>query len=102
MGKAQPVEQTDIKLKIKEAETCHSMGMIDEALVLYEQVLSLSSDQETDGNGDIRDKITKLRKELEIREEDENSGLRPEDITLFRKNLSMADDVPTSWTAPVL
>ncbi|MDH3878904.1 MAG: hypothetical protein OET18_13740, partial [Desulfobacterales bacterium] len=95
MSKAQPVEQPDIKLKIKEAETCHSMGMIDEALALYEQVLSLSSDQDVGGNGDIENKISGLREELALREVDENQGLRPEDITLFRKNLSLSDDVPT-------
>jgi type II secretory ATPase GspE/PulE/Tfp pilus assembly ATPase PilB-like protein len=95
MSKAQPVEQADIKMKIKEAETCHSMGMIDEALALYEQVLSLSSDQDVDGNGDIQNKISGLREELALREVDENQGLRPEDITLFKKNLSLTDDVPT-------
>jgi tetratricopeptide (TPR) repeat protein len=95
MSKAQPMEKTDIKLKIKEAETCHSMGMIDEALSLYEKVLSLSSDQEIDGNGDIRNKISELQKELELREMAETEGVSPEDITLFRKNLSLADDVPT-------
>jgi type II secretory ATPase GspE/PulE/Tfp pilus assembly ATPase PilB-like protein/tetratricopeptide (TPR) repeat protein len=95
MSKAQPVEQPDIKLKIKEAETCHSMGMIDEALALYEQVLSLSPDQDGNGNGDIKNKISGLRKELALREVDENQGLRPEDITLFKKNLSLSDDVPT-------
>jgi type II secretory ATPase GspE/PulE/Tfp pilus assembly ATPase PilB-like protein len=89
------VEQADIKMKIKEAETCHSMGMIDEALALYEQVLSLSSDQDVDGNGDIQNKISGLREELALREVDENQGLRPEDITLFKKNLSLTDDVPT-------
>jgi len=95
MSKAQPVEQTDIKLKIKEAETCHSMGMMDEALTLYEQVLSLSSDQDGDGTGDIRNKISGLRKELELREMAENQGLTAEDISLFRKKLSLHDDVPT-------
>ena len=30
----------DIETKIKEAETCHSMGMMAEALQVYEQVLS--------------------------------------------------------------
>jgi type II secretory ATPase GspE/PulE/Tfp pilus assembly ATPase PilB-like protein len=95
MSKAQPGEQPDIKLKIKEAETCHSMGMIDEALALYEQVLSLSSDQDVGSNGDIQNKINGLRKELALREVDENQGLRPEDITLFKKNLSLSDDVPT-------
>jgi type II secretory ATPase GspE/PulE/Tfp pilus assembly ATPase PilB-like protein len=95
MSKAQPLEQTDIKLKIKEAETCHSMGMIGEALSLYQQVLSLSSDQDVDGNGDIHNKIGQLRKELELREMAENQGLTAEDISIFRKNLSLHDDVPT-------
>ena len=95
MSKAQPVEKTDIKLKIKEAETCHSMGMIEEAITLYEEALSLSSGEDESGNGSIQSKIGNLRKELELREMAESQGLSAEDITLFRKNLSMADDVPT-------
>ena len=95
MSKAQTVEQTDIKLKIKEAETCHSMGMIDEALTLYEQVLSFLPDQDGQSSEAIHKKINHLRKELEMREMAENQGLSAEDITLFRKNLSLHDDVPT-------
>jgi type II secretory ATPase GspE/PulE/Tfp pilus assembly ATPase PilB-like protein/tetratricopeptide (TPR) repeat protein len=93
--KAQAVEQTDIQTKIKEAETCHSMGMIDEALSLYERVLSLTPDQEDQSAEAIRNKISHLRKEIEMREMAENQGLSAEDITLFRKNLSLHDDVPT-------
>jgi len=95
MSKAEPVEQTDIQTKIKEAETCHSMGMIEEALSLYEQVLSLSSDQDDENSEAIRNQIGHLRKEIEMREMAENQGLSAEDITLFRKNLSLHDDVPT-------
>ena len=95
MSKAQPVEHTDIKLKIKEAETCHSMGMIEEALTLYEEVLTLSSDEDNGNNGSIKNKIGNLRKELELREMAENQGLSEEDISRFRKNLSLHDDVPT-------
>jgi tetratricopeptide (TPR) repeat protein len=95
MNKAQTVEQTDIQTKIKEAETCHSMGMTDEALSLYEQVLSLTSDQDDQSSETIRNKISHLRKEIEMREMAENQGLTAEDITLFRKNLSLHDDVPT-------
>ncbi len=95
MSKAQTVEQTDIKLKIKEAETCHSMGMIDEALALYEQVLSFSSDQDDQSSEAIRQKVSHLRKEIEMREMAENQGLSAEDITLFRKTLSLHGDVPT-------
>jgi type II secretory ATPase GspE/PulE/Tfp pilus assembly ATPase PilB-like protein len=95
MSKAQPLEQTDIQTKIKEAETCHSMGMNEEALSLYEQVLSLSSDQDDQSSEAVRNKISHLRKEIEIQEMAENQGLSAEDITLFRKNLSLHDDVPT-------
>jgi type II secretory ATPase GspE/PulE/Tfp pilus assembly ATPase PilB-like protein len=95
MNKAQPIEQPDIKLKIKEADTCHSMGMLQEALTLYEEVLSLSSAEDDAANGNIKNKINSLRKELELQEMAENQGLSAEDISLFRKNLSLADDVPT-------
>ena len=95
MSKARPVELTDIQTKIKEAETCHSMGMNEEALSLYEQVLSLSSDQDDQSSEAVRNKISHLRKEIEIQEMAENQGLSAEDITLFRKNLSLHDDVPT-------
>ena len=95
MSKAPTVEQSDIKMKMKEAETCHSMGMIQEAIDLYGEVLSLSSGEDNSGNGSIRSKIGNLRKELELREMAESQGLTAEDISLFRKNLSLHDDVPT-------
>jgi type II secretory ATPase GspE/PulE/Tfp pilus assembly ATPase PilB-like protein len=95
MSKALPIEQPDIKLKIKEADTCHSMGMIQEALTLYEEVLSLSSAEDDAANGNIKNKINSLRKELELQEMAGNQCLSAEDISLFRKNLSLVDDVPT-------
>ncbi|MEJ2100251.1 MAG: hypothetical protein P8X68_09755, partial [Desulfobacterales bacterium] len=95
MSKAQTAEQNDINTKIKEAEACHSMGMIDEALTLYEQILSLSPDDDDSNAEKIRSKISQLRKERETREATESQGFSAEDITLFRKNLSLHDDVPT-------
>ena len=95
MSKAQPQEQTDLQTKIKEAEACYSMGMNEEALSLYEQVLDLSSDQEGQTLEAVRNKISHLRKEIEVQGIAENQGLTAEDITLFRKNLSLHDDVPT-------
>jgi hypothetical protein len=40
MNRIQPVAQSDIKLRIKEAEVCHSMGMLREALQVYEQMIA--------------------------------------------------------------
>ena len=71
------------------------MGMLDEALTLYEQILSLSSDDTDLDLETFRNKIDQLRKEQETREMADNQGLSAEDITLFRKNLSLHDDVPT-------
>jgi type II secretory ATPase GspE/PulE/Tfp pilus assembly ATPase PilB-like protein len=95
MSKAQTAEQNDIKTKIKEAEACRSMGMIDEALGLYEQILALSADEDAPSADTYRNKISQLRKEIEMREMAESQGLSAEDITLFRKNLSLLDDIPT-------
>ena len=95
MSRAQTAEKSDIKTKIKEAEACHSMGMIDEALSLYEQLLALSSADDDPDAETFRSKISQLRKEIEVRETADNQGLSAEDITLFRKNLSLHDDVPT-------
>ena len=95
MSKAQTAEQNDIKTKIKEAEACHSMGMIDEALTLYEQIISLSADDSDVDVETFRNKVDELRKEQETREMADNQGLSAEDISLFRKNLSLHDDVPT-------
>jgi type II secretory ATPase GspE/PulE/Tfp pilus assembly ATPase PilB-like protein/tetratricopeptide (TPR) repeat protein len=95
MSRAQTAEKSDIKTKIKEAEACHSMGMIDEALSLYEQLLALSSTDDDPDAETFRSKISQLRKEIEVRETADNQGLSAEDITLFRKNLSLHDDVPT-------
>ncbi|CAB1081840.1 hypothetical protein D1AOALGA4SA_9483 [Olavius algarvensis Delta 1 endosymbiont] len=35
MNDFRPIDQSEIDMKIKEAETCYSMGMVDEALSLY-------------------------------------------------------------------
>ena len=71
------------------------MGMIDEALTLYEQILSLLPEEDDLDAETFRSKISQLRKEMEMREMADNQGLSAEDITLFRKNLSLHDDVPT-------
>ena len=67
MSRAQTAEKSDIKSKIKEAEACHSMGMIDEALSLYEQLLALSSADDDPDAETFRSKISQLRKEIEVR-----------------------------------
>ena len=85
----------DIETKIKEAETCHSMGMMAEALQVYEQVLSNLPGKDKQTRETIAARINLLKKDIESQEETENQGVTPEDISIFKKTLSSHDDVPT-------
>jgi type II secretory ATPase GspE/PulE/Tfp pilus assembly ATPase PilB-like protein len=82
-------------MKIKEAETCHSMGMIQEALQVYEQILAGISDKDGQSRETIHGKITQLKREIEDREQAESQGFTEEDISIFKKTLSAHDDLPT-------
>ncbi|UCG09046.1 MAG: Flp pilus assembly complex ATPase component TadA [Desulfobacterales bacterium] len=95
MANTQPTEQTDLRLKIKEAEICYSMGMIGDALSVYEQILSAAKAQDNHIHETILEKIGQLKKEMADREEAESQGMSPEDISIFKKTLSASDDVPT-------
>ena len=95
MNDIQPIGQTGIEIKIREAETCHSMGMMHEALQVYEQVLADLPEE----NGQLREtigtKITQLKKEMEDQHETESQGISEQDISFFKKTLSGHDDLPT-------
>jgi type II secretory ATPase GspE/PulE/Tfp pilus assembly ATPase PilB-like protein len=95
MNTHQPIGQNTIKLKIKEAETCYSMGMIQEALNVYEQILAGLSEKDGQNLDTIRGKIDLLKKELDDRDQDQNQGVSLEDISIFKKTLSAYDDIPT-------
>ena len=95
MNDIQPVGQSEIKTKLKEAETCHSMGMMDEALQVYEQVLVSLPGKDGQTRETVVARINLLKKDIEDREEAENQGFTKEDISIFKKTLSTHDDVPT-------
>jgi type II secretory ATPase GspE/PulE/Tfp pilus assembly ATPase PilB-like protein len=95
MANTQAMGQADLKLKMKEAETCYSMGMMKDALSVYEQILSGSKIQDNQINETIRQKISQLKKELVEQEAAENQGMSAEDISIFKKTLSGSEDVTT-------
>ncbi|MBE9545490.1 MAG: Flp pilus assembly complex ATPase component TadA [Proteobacteria bacterium] len=95
MNDIQPVGQSEIKTKLKEAETCHSMGMMAEALQVYEQVLVSLPGKDGQTRETVVARIKLLKKDIEDREEAENQGFTKEDISIFKKTLSTHDDVPT-------
>jgi type II secretory ATPase GspE/PulE/Tfp pilus assembly ATPase PilB-like protein len=71
------------------------MGMIQEALKVYEQILAGISEKDGQNQDTVRGKINLLKKELEDREQDQQQGFTQEDISIFKKTLSAHDDVPT-------
>ena len=95
MNDIQPVGQTEIEIKIKEADTCYSMGMMREALQVYEQILADLSENDGPIRETIGIKINQVKKEMEDQEGAESQGISEEDISFFKKTLSGNDDVPT-------
>jgi type II secretory ATPase GspE/PulE/Tfp pilus assembly ATPase PilB-like protein len=95
MNDIQPIGQSEIEVKIKEAETCYSMGMMQEAVTIYKAVLSSLPGKDGQIRETIQSKITKLTEEISAREKVENKGFSAEDISFFKQTLSVHDDVPT-------
>ena len=95
MNNIQPIGQSEIEIKIKEAETCYSMGMMRDALQIYERIIASLPGKDGQIRKTIGTKITQLKKEIEDQEDAESQGFSEEDISLFKKTLSAHDDVPT-------
>jgi type II secretory ATPase GspE/PulE/Tfp pilus assembly ATPase PilB-like protein len=95
MNDIQPIDQSEIEVRIKEAETCYSMGMMNESLTIYEQILNGLSGKDGQIRETIRSKIKKIKQEIDVQEKADNQGFSKEDISIFKKTLSVHDDVPT-------
>jgi type II secretory ATPase GspE/PulE/Tfp pilus assembly ATPase PilB-like protein len=95
MNDIQPIDQSAIEVRIKEAETCYSMGMMQEAVTIYEQILSGLTSKDGQIRETFRSKIKQVKKEILDQEEADNKGFTAEDISIFKKTLSVHDDVPT-------
>jgi len=95
MNDFQPIDQSEIELKIKEAETCYSMGMVNEALSIYELIFKGLPANDSQIRGTCRSKIKKFKKELSDQDAADTQGFSAEDISIFKKTLSFHDDVPT-------
>jgi type II secretory ATPase GspE/PulE/Tfp pilus assembly ATPase PilB-like protein len=95
MNDIQPIGQSEIETKLKEAETCHSMGMMHEALQVYEKILASLPGKDGQTRETVSARIKQLKKDIADQEEAENQGFSQEDISIFKKTLSSHDDVPT-------
>ncbi|MGD8268399.1 MAG: hypothetical protein PVF55_09530, partial [Desulfobacterales bacterium] len=94
MAKAQPASDTTPEAKINEAEVCFSMGLFEEALLIYEQLLSDFPDLDDEQKQSIASKILDLKKEIEEKEKDEAGSVSSEEISMLKKSLSGQEDIP--------
>jgi type II secretory ATPase GspE/PulE/Tfp pilus assembly ATPase PilB-like protein len=95
MGNTQALAPEDLRLKIREAETCYSMGMIQDAIGVYETILAGSPIKDAQLQQSIEQKIGMLKKEKIDQERVDNKGVTAEDISIFKKTLSVNEDLPT-------
>jgi len=95
MNQTQAYGRPEMEQKIKEAETCYAMGMYEEALDLYEQVISGTCTLSPQAQQTLAEKASRLKKEIRDQQESDKKSLSPEDISMFKKTLSTQADIPT-------
>ncbi|MGD9054332.1 MAG: GspE/PulE family protein [Desulfobacterales bacterium] len=85
---------TEIESKINEAEVCRSMGLFEDSLKIYENILGSVSEQDTQTHDKIQKRIRLLKHEIDNEEETAPKGVSAKDITMLRERLSNQGDVP--------
>jgi type II secretory ATPase GspE/PulE/Tfp pilus assembly ATPase PilB-like protein len=95
MNQNQASSPSNVDLRIKEAETCYAMGMVEEALALYEQVISSSKTLSPQARQVLSEKVLRLKKEIQNQKESDTKGISAEDISVFKKTLSAQEDLTT-------
>jgi tetratricopeptide (TPR) repeat protein len=86
-------EYIELVSKLKEADTCHSMGLYDEALSIYHQTLSLIPDHNNQRVQIIQNKIFQIQQELSELEKTERREFSSEDFSTIKNTLPNDDEV---------
>ena len=94
MAKAGQSLNSDKDAKINEAEVCLSMGLYDEALSIFRQVLETYPDLDEQAKNNVQVKIDEITKELESQEINEAGSVSTEEISMLKKSLSGQEDAP--------
>jgi len=80
--------KTDIDLKINEAEVCRSMGLYDESLTIYQQILSRLPEEDDQTLETIKKRINGVKQEMADRKQTEPKQVSAEDISILKKTMS--------------
>ncbi len=93
MQSSQTTDALDIESKLNEAETYRSMGLLEESVVVYEDILSRMPELTPSRQEDIREKIDELQREIEELDQADAESVTAEDIALVKETLGISDDV---------
>ena len=80
------------ELKLREAKTCHSMGLLNEALSIYQQSLSMIPDQDKKSLDLIQNKIGQIQKELANWQNSESQKISSNDVVTIKNSMAHDDD----------
>jgi hypothetical protein len=88
----QNFKTSDFELKLSEAGICHTMGLFNEALSIYEQSLKLIPDQDKKSFDFIQNKIGQIQKELANFESNEGEEISEVNIVTIKNLLAHEGD----------
>jgi len=83
----------DVDAKINEADVYQSMGLIAEAMDIYQQILSDGPDLDSHKQDELKKKMEQLEKKSERLEKEASKEISSEDISYIKKTLAIDDDV---------
>ena len=88
----QNFKTSDFELKLSEAGICHTMGLFNEALSIYEQSLKLIPDQDKKSFDFIQNKIGQIQKEIANFESNEGEEISEDDIVTIKNLMAHEGD----------
>ena len=80
--------KADLDTRMNEAEVCRSMGLYDESISIYEQLLSSIPKKDAQTSETIKEKISAVKKEMDNRTQTASSQVTAADISMLKKKLS--------------
>ena len=84
----------DISEKVKEAETYRSMGLLEESIFIYEEILDSEISMEDTTRTLFESTVIEIRDEIESLENSEEDTISEEEIAIIRDKLPTIKEVP--------
>ena len=94
MNQAQPIVKPGFTARLNEAEACRSMGLLEEALGVYNRILADTKNLDVDHRTKIEEKIGQLEQELAQKNAIQGHAVGAREISIIKKTLSSEENAP--------